>query len=90
MSTKTCSAASAASAAVSATTAATGSPTKRTVSRASTGRVIRWFITGIGLRSGRSRSAAVNTPSTPGCLLASAVSTPIRRPLATVERTKQA
>ena len=80
MSTNTCSAASAAAAGVSATTTATGSPTNLTVSRASTGRAICWLTIGIGLRSGRSRSAAVNTPSTPGRARASAVSTPIRRP----------
>ena len=88
--TTTCSAASAAAAAVSATTATTGSPTNRTVSRAKIGRAILWLTTGIVGRSGKSRSAAANTPSTPGQARAPAVSTLVRRPRAKAERTKQA
>ncbi len=68
--------------------AAMGSPTKRTMSRASSGRFIDALNIGMaGPRSSRPRSAAVTTASTPGIVKASLASTSVMRAWAMVERT---
>ena len=72
----------------SATTAATGSPAKRTTSVASRGRRMPSGSMGsVWAIGGSSRSALVNTPSTPGCREASSVSMPTIRACGYDERT---
>ena len=76
----------------SVTTAATASPTNRTMSLASIGCFMAWFMLGIMGGSGSSpasaRSLAVNTASTPGASSAALTSMLLILACATVERTK--
>jgi hypothetical protein len=83
-------AASTACSAVSATTTAMVCPTNRTVSPASGGRLMTEGAMGKAGTSGRPRSPAVYTATTPGILAASEVSTDSRRAWAMVDRTKTA
>ncbi len=73
-------------------TTAMGSPTNRTRSDASHGRVIARLTNGKGGGIGTSsaRSSAVTTATTPGASRAAEVSTDSNRPWATVDRTKVA
>jgi hypothetical protein len=64
------------------------SPANRTTPSARYGRTIAWSSMGmLGFIGGRSRSAAVNTPMTPGAARASPTSTDVMRAWAMVERT---
>jgi len=68
--------------------ATTGSPTKRTTSVASHGRVIAALNMGIvGGNGSRSTSAPVYTATTPGAFRASSTSIDVIRACAIVERT---
>src|SRR5688572_26952665 len=83
-------AASTACSADPATTTAIMSPTKRTVSLASAGRLMTGGAMAKAGMSGRPRSPAVYTPTTPGILAAASVSTDSIRAWAIVDRTKTA
>ena len=89
-STTTSSTASTAWAAVSATTTATGSPTKRTVSRASGGRVKRASSIGCPRNGASPRSSPVSTATTPLAARAADGSRRTMWPCATSARTKAA